>query len=311
MCVPEPMPNYLRPASVVALTLLVAACTGSAGSPAPSVAPADLPSGGPTEQPSGSPAEVGAIEHPTGATDIVLRYDVGGGFMMAGWAASQVPTFTLYGDGTVVFRNTMQEMPPAVGSVTRGNPLRIARLSEAQIQDLLEFAIGTSGLGAAREQYDNPMVTDVGTTTFTIDAGGVKKDVNIYALGMETEGVPDMPARRAFNALAQRLSDFDQGGAIPTDVYAPAAYRGILMDGTGMVDPGIIAWPWTDIAPSDFKGPADPNAFQLAQRTLTPEEVEALGVEVPEGGFQGLLISGPDGKTYSFSLRPLLPDETE
>ena len=305
------MPNYLRPASVVALTLLVSACTGSGGSAAPSVSPGDLPSGAPTEQPSGSPAEVGAIEHPTGATDIVLRYDVGGGLMMAGWAASQVPTFTLYGDGTVVFRNTTQEMPPAVGSVTRGNPLRIAKLSEAQIQDLLEFAIGTSGLGAAREQYDNPMVTDVGTTTFTIDAGGVKKEVNIYALGMETEGVPDMPARRAFDALAQRLSDFDQGGAIPTDVYAPTAYRGILMDGTGMVDPGIIAWPWTDIAPSDFKGPADPNAFQLAQRTLMPEEVEALGVQDPEGGFQSLLISGPDGKTYSFSLRPLLPDETE
>ena len=92
----------------------------------------------------------------------------------------------------------------------------------------------------------------------------MKKDVNIYALGMETEGVPDVPARRAFNDLAKRLGDFDQGGAIVTDVYAPTAYRGILMDGTGMVDPGIIAWPWTDIAPTDFKGPADPNAFQLA-----------------------------------------------
>ena len=53
------------------------------------------------------------------------------------------------------------------------------------------------GLGVARDQYDNPMVTDVGTTTFTIDAGGLKKAVNIYALGFETEGVPDIarPAR--------------------------------------------------------------------------------------------------------------------
>ena len=38
----RPMPNYLRPASVVALALLVAACTGSGGSAAPSVPPGDL-----------------------------------------------------------------------------------------------------------------------------------------------------------------------------------------------------------------------------------------------------------------------------
>ena len=82
------------------------------------------------------------------------------------------------------------------------------------------------------------------------------------------------------------------------------------MDGTGMADPNVIVWPWKDIEPTDFVGPADPNAFQLATRTLTPEDVAALGVDGPEGGFSGLLISGPeDGKLYSFSLRPLLPDD--
>ena len=313
MSVPWPMPNYLRPASVVALAVLVAACSGAGPSVAPSDPPGDLPSGSPTGSPPASPAEVGALEHPTGATDIVLRYDVGGGMMMAGFAASQVPTFTLYGDGTVVFRNAAAEMPPMQGSVMRTNPLRTAKLSEDQIQDLLVYALEVAGLGVARDQYDNPMVTDVGTTTLTIDAGGVKKAVNIYALGMEdVPGVPDMVARRAFGELATRLADFDQGGAIATDVYQPAAYRGILMDGTGMTDPNVIAWPWEDIQPSDFEGPADPNAFQLATRTLTPEDVAALGVDGPEGGFTGLLITGPDdGKLYSFSLRPLLRDDTE
>jgi hypothetical protein len=32
-------------------------------------------------------------------------------------------------------------------------------------------------------------------------------------------------------------------------------------------------------------------------------------IESPEGGFQGMTLIGPDGKTYSFSLRPLLPDD--
>ena len=54
----------------------------------------------------------------------------------------------------------------------------------------------------------------------------------------------------------------------------------------------------------------DPNAFQLPARVLTVAEVEALGISPYRGGFQGLTLIGPaDGKPYSFSLRPLLPDE--
>lgn len=36
----------------------------------------------------------------------------------------------------------------------------------------------------------------------------------------------------------------------------------------------------------------------------------ASGGHADDHGFQGLSLIGPaDGKTYSFSLRPLLPDE--
>jgi hypothetical protein len=305
------MPNLMRPTLSLALVVFVAACSGSSASAPPSTVPDGGPTGSQTGSPTASPPDFGALEHPTGATDVLLRYDVGGGMMIAGWAASQVPIFTLYGDGTVVFRNQTQEMPEMQGSVTRTNPLRTARLTEEQIQELLVLALGEGGLGVARAQYDNPMVADVGTTTFEIDGGGIKKIVSIYALGFDAEGVPDLAARKAFGALAERLGNFDQGGSIATDVYEPAAYRGILMDGTGMVVPDVIAWPWDDLKPSDFKGPADPNAFQLATRVLTPAQVGALGVDGAEGGFQGAIINGPgDGKLYSFSARPLLPDET-
>ena len=30
-----------------------------------------------------------------------------------------------------------------------------------------------------------------------------------------------------------------------------------------------------------------------------------------KGGFQNMALEGPDGKTYTFSLRPLLPDESD
>ena len=78
------------------------------------------------------------------------------------------------------------------------------------------------------------MIADASTAVFTIDAGGIKKIVSVYALGLEMEGVADGPARAAFKKLADRLSDFDQGGTIPTDVYEPAAYRGVLFERPGI-----------------------------------------------------------------------------
>ncbi len=76
--------------------------------------------------------------------------------------------------------------------------------------------------------------------------------------------------------------------------------------------PDARAWPWTGIAPADFAANPDPNAFPLPSRVLSVADVESLGISPYRGGFQGLTLSGPgDGKSYAFSLRPLLPDESE
>lgn len=305
------MPNLMRAAPALALIVLVAACSGTGGTSSPAASPG-APGASPSVGPADSPADFGTIEHATGADDIVLRYDQGGGFVPPSFTVSQTPIFTLYGDGTVVFRNPILDFPAPDGSVIRQNPLRTAKLSEDQIQDLLEYALGEGGLGIARAQYDFGGIADASSAIFTIEAGGITKTVNVYALGIDIEGVPDQAARAAFGRLAERLGDFDQGGSIVTDLYAPAAYRGILMDGTGMVVPDVRPWPWTDLTPNDFKGPADPNAFQMATKTLTPAQAAALGIEGPEGGLQNYITNGAgDGKLYSFVLRPLLPDETE
>jgi hypothetical protein len=124
------------------------------------------------------------------------------------------------------------------------------------------------------------------------------------------EGAADGPARAAFAKLAERLQNIDAGGAIASAEYIPTQYRGILLEGQPGV-PDAKPWPWTDVAPSDFVSNGDPNAFQLPARVMSPEEVEVLGIDPFEGGFQGLALIGPeDGRVYSFSLRPLLPDET-
>jgi hypothetical protein len=230
---------------------------------------------------------------------------------MPDFLATQAPSFTLYGDGTITFRNPLLDPLEPVGSVFPMHPFRTAKLSEDQVQDLLTAALGEFGLGIARPDYPNDLVADAGTAVFTVNAGGLKKTVSVYALGLEGEGVPDAAARAAFAKLAERLQNFDGGGAFETTEYQPDGYRGVLLDGQPGV-PGAIAWPWPDIAPTDFVSNGDPNAFQIPARVMSPAEVEVLGIEPFSGGFQGLALLGPDdGKVYSFSLRPLLPDETE
>jgi hypothetical protein len=74
----------------------------------------------------------------------------------------------------------------------------------------------------------------------------------------------------------------------------------------------LHAWPWENLKPADFTVPKDPNApFQFPHRSLTPAEIEALGLGDLSGGAQGIYLVGPDDKQYSLSLRPLLPDETD
>jgi hypothetical protein len=309
----EPRRPLRRPSAVRTSPLLlvaamagfvVAACSGAAipppslgGSPSPSVAPTATPPPG--------------IGHRTGAADIVLRFEEGGGFVPIWFFATQAPAFTLYGDGTVIFQDSNPEpLPTGPDGVTPLRPWRTARLSEEQIQELLAFAIVPGGLGVARSGlYENPMVMDAGTASFEIHVEGLDKRVDVYALGLEAEGVPDQLARRAFMTLADRLRDFDRGGSIPTDVYTPEAYRGVLGD-SGPAVGNARAWPWPTIKPADFAAPADPNVPSLPRRLMTLDEVAVLGFTEPTGGFSGLTLQGSgDGALYTFSLRPLLPDE--
>jgi hypothetical protein len=296
-------PALLALLPVVSLALLACTTGGT-----PSASPTGQPTIAPSVAPSGTPV-AGAVEHKTGATDVLLRFDEGGGFVMPGFLASQAPHFTLYGDGTVIFRNPAIEGPPAQGSVFLMNPLRTARLSEDQIQELLVLALGEGGLAVARPRYENNMVADASTAVFTIEAGGIKKTVSVYALGLDTDLGADAPARAAFRKLGDRLMDFDQGGAFPTDVYRPAAYRGVLLESPGMAVPDVRAWPWPDLTVADFVTDADPNGLQFPHRTLTPDEVSKLEVTDFEGGFQGLPLKGTDGKLYTLAVRPLLPDD--
>jgi len=272
-------------ALLVLLISTLAACAGSGATTAPS--------------PSLK------VDHAAGATDVVLRYELSGGFMMPSFLATRGPIFTLYGDGTAIWHDPTAEPPPAIGTVAPGLPYQTAKLSEEQVQSLLEYALTQGQLGIARERYDAPIM-DAPESVFSVDAGGVKKVVSVNGLGIDTGNAnnPDGAILQQLAKLADRLQKF--GSEVDEAPWTPDRYRGILTEEA--FNPPV-AWPWTDIKPSDFKAPADPNDFSFPSRTMTPAEVAKLGLSGIEGGEQGLTLSGPDGKTYGFLLRPLLPDE--
>jgi hypothetical protein len=264
----------------------VAACAGS---------------GGATTAPSPSLK----VDHATGSTDVVLRFEQSGGFIAPGFLATRGPIFTLYGDGTAIFHDPRTEPPPAIGTVAPGLPYQTARLSEEQVQSLLEFALTEGALGVARERYEAP-IADAPEAVFSVNAGGVQKTVSVNGLGIDTGNAnnPDAGVLQQLAKLADRLQGF--GSEVEEQPWTPDRYRGMLTEEA--FNPPV-AWPWTDIKPSDFKAPADPNDFGFPTRTMTPAEVAKLGLTGIEGGEQGLTLAGPDGKTYGFLLRLLMPDE--
>jgi hypothetical protein len=301
----RPMRRPASPLGVLLAAVLVAsvglgACGGPGASPAP---------GSPT--PGGSPASPtggGAIAHPTGPTDLILREEVGGGFVPIWFFATQAPFFSLYGDGTVIYRDETAPLPePGPDGLVRGHPFRIAKLSEEQVQELLRFALTEGGLAAARPHYDAPGVADAPTTVFVIRAAGLDKTVSVYALGLGASAPGDAPARAAFVRLDERLRSLISSGSLGGPTWKPDRWRGTLTEaGAGAGE--ARAWPWPAIAPAEFV--ADPSGeFPMPRRTMSTAEVDALGLEGIEGGFHGLLLEGPDGKIYTFGLRPLLPDE--
>ncbi len=297
-----------RLAALAALVLVLAACASAGASSAPPAA-SGVPSNPPSGAPNASPSTVGALEHKTGPTDVILRYDEGGGMMIPGWTAAQAPSFTLYGDGTIIFRNTLADPIPRIGSVDVLHPFRTAKMSEEQIQILLAYALAEGGLGAARAEYLDMTVSDASTAVFTVNAGGLAKTVSVYALGHEDPAVPDLLARKTLAKLRDHLVDIDQGGTVKTDLYAPERYRAYLLEGQPGA-PDQKAWPWPDVKTAEFVSIGDPNAFQMPARVMTAAEIEALGIEPFQGGFIGLPLVGPgDGKFYALSVRPLLPED--
>ena len=294
--------------------VLVGACTGATPQPSasPSGTPGPSPSGSPSPtaspSPSPSPTFTGdAISHPTGPTELILQADTVGGFVPPDFIVTNVPYFSLYGDGTVIIRPTEDRgRVMAPGQLPR---LLTAKMTEEQVQALLRFALGQGRLLDAKPYYPQNSCADCPATIFRINAAGIDKTVTVDALGIE-EGM-DAPDRQGFAALADTLTTFEQralaGELGEVSLYDPSHYLVALFE----AQPGqgeAIEWPWPELTVDDWTSEGD--ATWRRDAILTREQVEAV-TEVPSGGAMSIFVEDDEGNLWSVALRPLLPDEGE
>jgi len=247
---------------------------------------------------------MGAVDHPTGATDVVLRMETGGGFVPFGFFITQAPTFVLYGDTTAIFR------PGTYVSGTELPPFVKATMSPEQLDALLTYALTVGRLADAKTDYSDFNVSDAPITLFTIDAGGVDKSVSVYALGIGEHGGADAADYAAFEDLATLFSTFEvqveNGQVLSAELYQPETYRAVLSP-TDVNQPDLIDWPFGDLPLDHFEPFADNPSFRLGP--LTPEQLSAVAT-VPSGGSTGIAILSPAGtEAYYLQWRPLLPGE--
>jgi hypothetical protein len=205
----------LAAAAVPALATILAACGD------PDVEPSDT-----AQSPDTTASGSQRIEHPTGASDAVVRITYEGGFVPVGMAFVNTPALVVSGDGKAYVPGvmTMQFPGPLV------TPMAVRTITEDGIQTLLQRA-GEAGLLAAPPEYPrNDMIADAADTVLTIRAGGETYVHRAYALSMNGPDAPETdPARKALADFVAAATDLTAtvGAAElgPESILEPEEYR--------------------------------------------------------------------------------------
>jgi hypothetical protein len=256
----------------------------------------------------GGVAGDGAFEHPSKKADVVLRLSTGGGFVPVSYALTQIPEFTLYGDGTVIVTGPVIAIYPGPALPN----LQTTTVSEETIQAILSAA-QEAGLFDPTFDYGRPGITDMGTTTITVNVDGKTYQSSIYALGAGAPGgdltMEQQQARAAVSQLAGQLMDLT---TFQKDLeWTPYGYTALSVysspagdHGDAGVQPNTLAWPLSDLATAGEA--VQPDGFR--KLVVSGADLAALKPVLREATQITIWTYGD--RDYSLSFRPLLPDET-
>lgn len=254
------------------------------------------------------------ISYHTGPTQVVLRIEQGGGFVPIEWNLTNMPMFSLFGDGLLVTPGAQIEIYPGPALPA----LSQMRLTPQAIQLLLQKAIDAR-LDVDRDYTDlgSVGIADAATTTFTLTIDGQVHTTRVYALdlldtqpdGMSTEEFQARQDLLAFQNEAMDLSWMPEGTVSDEGMFEPSGMRVFVGDyrpDDALVQPPID-WP---LVPglSTFGDPLPNGPEGMRCGAVTGEDAAVLLPLAKQANQLTPWVS--DGVRYGLLLRPLLPDET-
>jgi hypothetical protein len=256
----------------------------------------------------------GGIDHGTARHDVLVRIAFEGGFTPIEWTYTNVPIFSLLGDGTLILPGAQIELypGPALPAISS------RRVDEAGIQAILGEALDAiSKIPGDLNNLGFMGVADAPTTVITVSAGGVDRTIRAYALAElsdRSEGMPDEEyrARVRLEELVTKLGALEtwlpDGSLGPETGYEASAAR--LFIGTyrrvDELPQEPAPWP-LDEPLASFGSAAD---ISGPYRCGVVEGADWTTVRAAASRANELTPWTDAGKRFSILFRPLLPNET-
>ena len=294
--------------------LLAAACSAAAVStPAPSPSP--------TPRPTAAASGYAVATEPN---HLILSIATGGGFIAPSSLLTEIPSFALFGDGTIVVPGPVVQVDPAPLLPN----LAVERVTPAEIQKIVAAA-DAAGLLGPDASYDIVGVADAGTPTFTTVVNGRAHRVSAYALSPSGDAdQPGQPGRPGAGGLATPDPAISAARAKLSSFWAQmsdlSTFLGRPVSDTAKYVPAGIDVFLTDAGPADPSQPVAQVAWPLAadpSKVGRPTAVDGTvcvaltgadltGFTAAAGASNGATVWTYGSARYTIGVRPLYPNET-
>lgn len=283
-----------RSAALLMVALVATACVGAVGA-----------------APSGSPSD-----KPVDPDQVVFRVRWDGGFVTPEMLLGRLPIIVVYADGRVITQGPQLAIYP--GPLMPN--LQEHTLSQAALDRLIELARDKDLLKTIH--YDLPDIADASDTVLEINLDGQSYRVSAYLLA--EAGVDNAPGaeidpvsaegRAALREFIDALISIPASDFVdeehPLDLSAVRIYaaKAVIVPNSEL--PGeqpAVDWPLEDLATA---GEAlDNSPIDVRCQVIEGDDLATV-LPLLEAA-NSLQTFQSDGELYSFTVRPLLPGETD